>query len=179
VWRRLPKSGLLPARREFKPSVAPRFLPHIVLIEADFEQQRLHVRLVGSAFEARIQRKIDGMNYLDFLQPQFRAGAMDSIRMMGAQPCGLWQIMALHYERKLAEPFEVTCFPFAPTAEGKLLLLNYVRPIGHSVAAAPTSGRAMMTDTAMTFAFLDLGAGVPAWPPARSRHSQRHKFARP
>jgi hypothetical protein len=166
IWRALPKSGPLPERASFRPSLATRFLSNIVLIDADLKTPYLKVRLVGSGFESRIQRKIVGMNYLDFLLPQFHTGALAAIKLMSDQPCGLWQVMALHYERELAEPYEATCFPFAPTAEGKVPLLNFVRPLGHSIESTPTSGRAIMADTAMTFAFIDVGAGVPGWPPA-------------
>jgi hypothetical protein len=40
-----------------------------------------------------------------------------------------------------------------------------VKPVGHSAEPSPTNGMAMRVDTASYFQFIDIGAGVPEWPP--------------
>lgn len=168
MWRSLRRDALVPRRADFSPRLAVPFLQNIVLTDVPaFDSDGLRVRLVGTGFERRIQTNITGVNYLDHLPEKFHADARESIRLVFAQPCGLWQIMTMHYERMFAEPLEVTVFPLSGDDERPPVLLNYVKPIGHPAEPAPTYGMAMRVDTASHFAFIDIGSGVPAWPPKR------------
>lgn len=45
------------------------------------------------------------------------------------------------------------------------LLPGLVLPLEDAVTALPVHGRAMLAETAVTFSWLDIGAGLPEWPP--------------
>ena len=163
-WRCLPLQGLAPHRREFRPERATRFLKSLILVEAPADAAaRLRLRLVGSAIHIRIQRDITGSDYLDFLAPAYHAGAVESGRTMLQQPCGLWQCMDVHYERGFAQSWEITVFPLLADPDGLPLLLAHVEPCATLVTPEPAHGRAMLVDTASHYAFIDVGAGLPAF----------------
>lgn len=164
-WRAQPKAGLIPSRSEFRPERATRFLKNIILLKAlDDSTGPLMVRLLGSAIQFRIQRDIAGQDVLDYLSPVHRDGARESVRLVQSQPCGLWQVMALHYERGFSQKFELTAFPLRDPDGSPSMLLGLVVPLEEAVAALPVQGKAMLVDTASAFCWLDLGAGLPAWP---------------
>jgi hypothetical protein len=168
MWKSLRRGTLIPRRSRFSPRLAVPFLQHIVLTDVPkFDGDGVRIRLVGTGFERRIQTNLAGVNYLDHLPEKFHAAALESIRLIFTQPCGLWQIMTMHYERMYAEPLEVTIFPLSGDDEKPPVLLNYVKPIGQPAAPTPTNGMAMRVDTASHFEFIDIGAGVPGWPPPR------------
>ena len=161
-WRQLPRDGFAPHRREFKPERAMKFLKSLVLVEAPVGQSaRLRLRLVGSAFQIRIQRDVTGCDYLDFLAPAHHAGAIESGRKVVQQPCGLWQCMDVHYERGFAQTLEVTVFPLLADGDGVPLLLAHVEPRDTLVTPEPSQGRAMLVSTASHYRFIDVGAGLP------------------
>jgi len=161
-WRSLPRLGLAPHRREFKPERATKFLKNLILVEAPADETgRLRLRLVGSSIQIRIQRDITGCDYLDFLAPAYHAGAVESGRMMLQQPCGLWQCMDVHYERGFAQSWEITVFPLFADPDGLPLLLAHVEPRVTLVTPEPAHGRAMLVDTASHYVFIDVGGGLP------------------
>jgi hypothetical protein len=165
MWKSLRRGTLIPWRSDFEPRLAVPFLQNIVLTDVpQFGGDGVRVRLVGSGFERRIQKNITGVNYLDHLPKEFHADALQSIRSIFAQPCGVWQIMTMHYERMFAEPLEVTILPLSGDADRPPVLLNYVRPIPQPAQPAPTNGMAMRVDTASHFEFIDIGAGIPDRP---------------
>jgi hypothetical protein len=162
-YRTLPTDGaLMPNRRVFRPERAGKFLKHIVLCETlNDGVGGLRIRLVGSEFEQRIQRDVRGQNYLEYLMPTYHQGAMDSIREIVQRPCGLWQIMPVHYERGYAQHIELTVLPLGPGPDGVHLLLALTQPTRDLVAPIPTGDRVLAAGTALTYRYLDLGAGVP------------------
>ena len=169
MWRGLRRGALIPARSDFDPRSAIPFLKNIVLVDVpQFDGDSVRVRLVGTGFERRIQNNITGLNYLDHLPEAFHADALESIRLLFSQPCGLWQVMTMHYERMFAEPLEVTVFPLDRDGDKPPLLLTHVKPIGKPAVPTPTDGKAMRADTASHFAFIDIGAGEPSWPQRNS-----------
>jgi len=162
-YRALPTDGgLRPNRAAFRPERAAKFLKHVVLCEAMAEGAGgLRLRLVGSEFEQRIQRDVRGQNYLEYLMPAYHQGARDSIREIVKRPCGLWQIMPVHYERGYAQHIELTALPLGPGPDGVHLLLVLTQPMQDLVMAEPTGDRILAAGTALTYQYIDLGAGVP------------------
>jgi hypothetical protein len=158
-WRSLPKDGLVPHRRDLKPARAGALLRDIVMLEARLgEDPSLRVRLVGSAVQERIQKNITGQDYLDFRAPEFRAGTIEATRRMVCRPCGLWQVMAMHYERGFAQNFELTAFPLRSDDEDVPLILGLMTPLGGLVSARSLNGRPIMADTATLFEYIAIGA---------------------
>jgi hypothetical protein len=164
-WRAQPKAGLIPSRTEFRPERATRFLKNIILLKAqDIDCGPLIVRLAGSAIQFHIQREITGQDVLDYLAPVHRDGARESVRLVQTHPCGLWQVMALHYERGFSQKFELTIFPLRDPDGSPSMLLGLVMPLEEAVMSQPVQGKAMLVDTASAFCWLDIGAGAPRWP---------------
>jgi hypothetical protein len=164
MWRALPKKGATPHRRDFNPARAASLLRHIMLVEMRLDAMpSFPVRLVGGAAVEKIQRDLRGHDFLEFMPAEYHSGVIESAKLMLNRPCGLWQVTPLHFERGIAQCFEVTAFPLLgdPWPLSLALLIprdEFVRPI------AP-GDRLMLADTATEFEFLDVGAGVPAWPP--------------
>jgi hypothetical protein len=162
-WRGLPKEdGLVPRRGDFRPERAARFLRHIVLCEVQLDGAvSLRMRLIGTAFEQRIQRDLRGHDYLEFLPAELHQGALDASREIVRRPCGLWQVMPVHYERGFAHHLEITAFPLKPGAGGLDLLLILTQAIPAYLLPTPTGDKVLRTDTALTHRFIDIGAGLP------------------
>ena len=158
-WRSLPKDGLLPHRRDMKPARAGTLLRDIVMLEARLgENPSLRIRLVGSSVQERIQKNITGQDYLDFRAVEYRAGTIAATRRMLSQPCGLWQVMAMHYERGFAQNFELTAFPLLSDDAGVPFILCLMNPVGGLVSARSLDGKPIMADAATAFEYIDIGA---------------------
>jgi hypothetical protein len=164
MWRALPKDGAVPHRCDFNPARAAPLLRYIMLIEMRFDETpSFPVRLVGSTVVEKIQRDLRGHDYLEFMPPEYHAGVTESARLMLNHPCGLWQITQLHFERGFAQSFEVTAFPLL--GEPSPFCLALLVPRDEFVRPLAPGNRLMLAETAKEFAFLDLGAGAPQWPP--------------
>jgi hypothetical protein len=163
-WRSLRNGGLVPCRSDFRPSKATRFLHNIVLIEAPREGvNSLKMRLVGHLYQSAVQYPVAGTDHLDILPPKYQAGALASARLMVGNPCGLWQIMPV-YVGGYSRLVELTAFPLGPGGDGIPLILGYLFALqDFTVSPAPLQ-REICVDTAVEFFFIDIGAGVPAWP---------------
>jgi hypothetical protein len=163
-WRAISKRGKIPARNEFSPRAFAPLLKHIVLL--DFSTGRSpwsRIRVVGEGIRERVQSDITSHDYLEFLSPRFHDGAMRSVDLMVNHPCGLWQVMAAHYQRGFSQYLELTAFPFA-TDSGPAQLLALLAPIEGHVVPMPPGLSVMSVDSAISYEFLDLGVGVPEWP---------------
>ncbi len=163
MWLGLRDGGRMPTRAEFRPAKAARFLREIVLLEVPRGiERRVMVRLVGTTVEARLQTNIVRQDYLQYLPEIHREGAWRSCRMMAEHPCGLWQMSNLRYERGISNLVEMTMFPLAGTPDGPQFVLVHLNFMGTG-ADSGSAPRAISADTALTFRFLDVGAGLPAW----------------
>ena len=161
-WRGLPKDGFVPHRRDVKPARAAAMLRDIVMLEARFgDNPSLRIRLIGSSVQLRIQSDVTGLDYLDFRPIERRAATIDAVRLMSGQPCGLWQVMAMHYERGFAQYFELTAFPLLGDDAEAPLVLGLMQPTGGLVHAVPVGDKPIMADTATTYDYIDIGAGKP------------------
>jgi hypothetical protein len=164
-WRGLPRDGLIPHRRDVKPARVASLLRDIVMLEARLgENPSLRIRLVGSSIQERIQNDITGRDYLDFRPAEYRADTLDAARRMISQPCGLWQVMAMHYERGFAQNFELTAFPLLGDDSDVALIFGLMNPAGGLVRARPSNGNPIVADAATTYEFIDIGADIPAQP---------------
>jgi hypothetical protein len=162
LWRSLPKDGAIPNRRDFNPAQAVPFLSQLVLMDVEWGTKPiLRIRLAGTGFESRVQNKLDGQNYLDVLPAEYHAGAIESTRLMHKQPCGLWQITKLHYQRLFAEPVEYTSFPLTADGDRPALIVTYVVPLRAVTAPNPTGGKPLLAETATHWTYIDIGYGIP------------------
>jgi hypothetical protein len=161
-WRALPKTGMVPNRSAFLPERAPQFLRDLVLCESLPQGRRAFpFRLLGTGFEARLMGDIKGEDYLQFLPEAYHDKTINTAREIVRRPCGLWQVMPIHYERGFAQNIEITIFPLGPGPDNVDLLLVFTQSAKGLVMPAPTGNKVMATDTAVVHQYIDLGAGIP------------------
>jgi hypothetical protein len=163
-WHSLRGQHLVPRRSDFHPGKAKRFISDLVLVEAlNRHGTPLRIRVTGGRFDDLIGSDLTGCNPTDFLPRAYRAGATESARLVFEAPCGLWQISPAHLVRGWATHLEITMLPLAPDRDGPAFLLCHVRSLGDLMRATLPTPNGLGLDTAATFQFLDVGAGVPAW----------------
>lgn len=164
-WRSLRGERLIPDRGDFKPRNAAKFLPNIVLLEAPGgERQSLRIRVAGEVFQADVPYRLAGTDMLNFFPEQYRAGAIETARLMISKPCGLWQITPVHSGGYVL-PVEVTAFPLSAVSDGVPLVIVYLQPLETPLPRASEPASVLALDTALEFRFLDIGGGEPRWPP--------------
>lgn len=165
-WRAIPKRGKVPTRAEFSPRAFAPMLRHIMLLDFSTADGApwTRIRVVGDGIREQVQSDLTSHDYLEFLPRQFHDGAAASVELIFNHPCGLWQIMAAHYQRGFSQYLELTALPLV-TEHGVGQLLGLLAPHRGHVVPMPPGLSVMSVDTAVTFEFLDVGAGRPAWPP--------------
>jgi hypothetical protein len=162
-WRSLRGANLIPSRADFQPAKARRFLGDIVLMEAPSAQcPSLRIRVTGQRFDNLIGANLTGQDNLDFMPPEYRAGAIATARKMIEQPCGLWQISAAHLVFGYATNLEITAFPLSADKDGKSYLLTYVLSAGGLGPVSMPTDHGIGINTAATYRYLDIGAGEPS-----------------
>lgn len=160
-WRSLPKSGLLPHRRDIRPSRAASLLRDIVMVEARVgDKPSLRVRLIGSAIQERIQADITGADYLDFRPKEIRNLTVEFARTIVSRPCGFWQTMPMHYARGFAQNFELTAFPVI--GDDTPLVICLMNPLGGLVEPAKLKDQPVLAESSTALQFIDIGAGKPS-----------------
>ncbi len=162
MWRAIPKSGLVPFLRDFVPEKVPAFLSEMVIIEVDPERPPyLRVRLAGTALNERARFEMTGTDYASYLPAEYRQGAIDSADLMVNFPCGLWQLMPVHYDTGVSRLLEITCFPLLGGAGRKPMLMTFGQDLGFlgGDMAQPPEGK-LTVDTSMDYAYIDIGAGA-------------------
>ena len=154
----------MPSRSDFAPAKAVRFLHNIVLLEAPGEgRNALKMRVVGQLYQGAVPYTVAGTDHLDILPPRYHEAALQSVRLMVSQPCGLWQVMPF-YREGLSRLLEFTGFPLTPGNDGIPLILGYLLPL-EDLGLAPSGMQNELTvNTAVEFLFIDVGAGQPQWP---------------
>lgn len=163
-WSGLRRGEPIAHRRDFSPAKATGFLRDIVLIEVpDSGAGAMRVRVTGSSFDLQAGMSITGHSYLDFVPEQLHQGLRKSVRLMLDHPCGLWQVMPIHYEKGIAQQAEVTAFPLLPAENDAPLLLCLVKFPGCPVRPISPGGKAMIVETAIAYEFLDIGKGSPRY----------------
>jgi hypothetical protein len=163
MWRSLPRTGLVPSRSAFQPRLASKFLSNLVLVEVTLgESPALHIRVAGSAFEARLQCSMKGQDYLPYYPTEQRAGTMDVVETMLARPCGRWQLNPLHYECGYAHHIEVTSFPLDAGPDAKPCMIFFTLPVPQPVLPRTTDGNVIAIHRSVAYKYIDIGAGVPS-----------------
>jgi len=163
LWRALPRSGgrIVPFLCDFLPEKAPHFLSDLVLLEVDaVRPPYLKVRLAGHALFERARFEMAGTDYATYLPEEYRPGAVRSADVMVCRPCGLWQIMPFYKADGAAQFVEITCLPLLGKPGRKPMLLTLVKDRGRAQLSAPPV-QSLVVDTAFTYTYLDIGAGVP------------------
>ncbi|MGB6085116.1 PAS domain-containing protein [Parvibaculum sp.] len=161
AWLKLPRSGLIPDKADFRPERLAPFLNDIYLLElSDNPSARLHVRLAGATLRERLGVDLRGQNYADFVPSEHREQSGLSMRLMfGPVPCGRWVRKEIVHTDGYREPIELTQFPMTDHSTGMRLVLGIATGFGDSFAHEPEGE--FTIENRDTEEFIDIGAGVP------------------
>ncbi len=164
LWKSLRRDRLVPHRADFHPARARHLLRDLVLLEAPADAHpSARIRISGEGYNEAAGQNMAGRDHLDLLAPQYRAAAIATGELMIGTPCGLWQVSPIHLARGYAIHLEMTAFPLATDGGRPPCLLAHVRPVEGFMPATLPTPNGLAIDTAVTFRFIDIGAGVPQW----------------
>lgn len=167
AWRTLPRSGLVPDRRDLSLHPFKKLLPDIALMDiVPGRPARSRVRVVGERIRERIPFPVVGQDYFHYVPAQMRATAEHRLQTIVAHPCGLWQVLGIHYQRGLFKSLELTVFPLHRVDGPPQIMILAVYSRGQ-VCDVPVDLAMISLDRATATAFLDIGAGPPAWTPEK------------
>jgi len=91
-WAALPKTGLVPHRRDFQPERLGRALAHMVVHEL-VSPTDIRLRIVGSVIGRAYDEEITGRNYLDMVPSERRTAAAEPFFLACGTPCGMYTRM--------------------------------------------------------------------------------------
>lgn len=164
AWRALPKRGIIPDRRDLSLHKFKHMLPDIALIDIiPGTPVRSRICIVGERIRERLQFPVIGQDYFHFVPAHMRPTTSRRLQHLVTQPCGLWQILGIHYQRGLFKSLEVTAFPLAREGGPSQIMVLAVYSRGQ-VCDVPQDLALVSLDRASATVFLDLGAGAPAGP---------------
>jgi hypothetical protein len=164
AWRALPRQGAIPDRRDLSLHHFKKMLPDIGLLEiTPGTPPRTRVCVVGERIRERIPFPVVGQDYFHYVPAQMRATAERRMQTLVDQPCGLWQILGIHYQRGLFKSLELTVFPLGREDGPPQIMILAVYSRGQ-VCDVPADLAFVSLDRATATAFLDVGAGLPVWP---------------
>lgn len=165
AWRALPKQGAMPDRRDLSLHHFKKMLPDIGLLEiVPGAPARSRVCVVGERIRERIPFPVVGQDYFHYVPAQMRATAERRLQTLVDHPCGLWQVLGIHYQRGLFKSLELTALPLGRADGPPQIMILAVYSRGQ-VCDVPADLAMISLDRATASAFLDVGAGLPFWPP--------------
>lgn len=164
AWRALPRSGFVPDRRVLSLRAFKAMLPDIALLDIlPGSPVRSRVCLVGERIRERIPFPVVGQDYFHYVPAQMRGTSARRLQTLVCHPCGLWQILGIHYQRGLFKSLELTAFPLWREEGPPQIMVLAVYSRGQ-VCDVPADVAMVSLDRASATAFLDVGAGLPDWP---------------
>ena len=158
LWRSMRPSGSLPHREAFLSADAS--LVHLnVLVVERLSGTRGIVRAAGSEIVALVGPNIVGSNYIEMMPEAKRKEAWWTLGAMVSRPCGLWELIPVYIGPKIASVLEITALPVIDEETGHVFVASYLLPCATTKETSRKNG--VSTDAAVTYEFLDLGAGIP------------------
>ena len=159
-WIALPKTGLVPHRRDFLPERLGRALAHVVVHEL-MAPDDIRLRLVGSMIARAYDEEITGRNYLDMVPEERRAAASEPFFLACGTPCGMYTRMRSVAWRGLTMERVSLGYPVRDDSGVRWFYsCSTTEPIGEPDFDFDNDGFATVTDVLDRF-FLDIGAGRP------------------
>lgn len=161
AWLKLPRTGFVPDKADFRPERLAPFLTDIYLVElSNNPSARLQVRLAGATLRDRLGLDLRGQNYADFVPTEHREESGLSMRLMfGPVPCGRWVRKEIVHTDGYREPIELTQFPMTDLSTGTRLILGIASGFGDGFCHEPEGE--FIIENRETEQFIDIGAGVP------------------
>jgi hypothetical protein len=178
AWRLLPKSGTVPDRRDLSLHGFKKFLPDMALLDIlPGTPVRSRVCVVGERIRERVPFPVVGADYFHYVPAHMRATAEKRLKTIVDHPCGLWQVLGIHYQRGLFKSLELTALPLWHQDSAPQIMVLAVYSRGQ-VCDVPADLAMISLDRATASVFLDLGAGLPAWseePPKQAANAPSGK----
>lgn len=164
AWRTLPRHGLVPDRRDLTLHHFKKMLPDIGLLDiVPGTPARSRVCVVGERIRERVPFPVVGQDYFHYVPAQLRTTAERRLQTLVTHPCGLWQVLGIHYQQGLFKSLELTVFPLWREEGPPQIMILAVYSRGQ-VCDVPTDLAMISLDRATASVFLDVGAGLPDWP---------------
>ena len=159
-WAALPKTGLVPHRRDFHPEGLGRALAHVVVHEL-ISPDDIRLRLVGSMIARAYDEEITGRNYLDMVVPERRAAASEPFFTACGRPCGMYTRMRSVAWRGLTMQRISLGYPVCDDIGIRWFYsCSITEPSDEPDFDFANDGTATVTDV-LDRRFLDIGAGTP------------------
>jgi hypothetical protein len=163
AWRALPRSGMAPERGDLSLHGFKKMLPDVALLDiVPGVRPTSRVCLVGERIRERIPFPVAGEDYFHHVPAHMRATAEQRLQTLVCQPCGLWQVLGIHYQQGMFKSLEITALPLWRKEGPPQIMVLAVYSRGQA-CDVPTDLAMVSLDRATATAFLDLGAGLPSW----------------
>ena len=160
LWADLPKTGMVPHRRDFRPEDLGHALAHMVVHEL-VSPADIRLRLVGSMIAQAYDEEITGRNYLDMVPAERREDASRPFFIACAQPCGMYTRMRSVAWRGLTMRRISLSYPLRDDAGVRWLYsCSTTDPSDEPDFDFANDGTATVTEV-LERRYLDIGAGVP------------------
>ena len=164
AWRALPRQGLIPDHADLSLRGFGKLLPDMALIDiVTGTPASSRVALVGERIRERMPFPVVGHDYFHYVPAYMRAMTELRLQTIVTQPCGLWQVLGIHYQQSLFKSLEFTACPGSGQHGPSRLMILAVYSRGQ-ICDVPVDLAMVSLDRASATAFLDVGAGQPIWP---------------
>ncbi len=158
-WAKLPKSDLIPHRRDFDPAALTAVLDIFILVEV-VTPDHLRIRLAGTTIVENYGREITGLNYLDFRDPSQRPVIGAAMNLVVTHPCGKLVRQCAETgagQARFSESFGL----LLRDDSGDARLILYQVDYGELDDLQTREERFLLAKHTLTRHFFDIGAGVP------------------
>lgn len=157
-WRGLPRGNdaLLPHLRTFLDHAEPSLQPYVALVDI-VERDNWTLRLYGTGRVNSFGRDLSGINPIDVYAPAIRPLLQDSIMTVIGQPCGWRSTRRVTTEKGLSINGSGVTLPLATDETQPACIVNFM-VFSEAIAHNDRQG---VVDDIPTWAWLDIGAGVP------------------
>lgn len=160
LWLGWRGERLLPRRSDIELNAIRRMLPLVLMIEYRSPDEAI-IRVAGSRLRDFVGYELTGANYIELAPPEDRSVRRYRCWAIAAQPCGSRLIYNHRLHSGRVTQAEVVSLPLDPDQlGGARMTLTNIAPLlpRDPIIEGPA---APQLEVAITYAFLDIGAGVP------------------
>jgi hypothetical protein len=177
LWLSWRGDRLLPRRADIELNALRRMLPLVLLIEYRTPDEAI-IRVAGSRLRDFVGYELTGANYIELAPPEDREVRRYRCWTIATRPCGSRLIYDHRLESGRVTQAEVVSLPLDPDqAGGARMTLANIAPLTPRDPVIEGPARPLL-EVASTYAFLDIGAGVPdsILPPGASTSGRRPRI---
>ena len=160
LWLGWRGDRLLPRRSDIELNALRRMLPLVLMMEYRSPDEAI-IRVAGSRLRDFVGYELTGANYIELAPPEDRQVRRYRCWAIATRPCGSRLIYDHRLESGRVAQAEVVSLPLDPDqAGGARMTLANIAPLAprDPLIEGPAGPQLQV---ATTYAFLDIGAGVP------------------